>query len=79
MLLEEGHDQVFARHLRLAQATRDTVATWDLEVYCRDEEAHSPTLTAVLMPKGHDANQLRHLVLQRFDLSLALCGVSYCL
>ena len=70
MLLEEGHDQVFARHLRLAQATRDTVATWDLEVYCRDEEAHSPTLTAVLMPKGHDANQLRHLVLQRFDLSL---------
>lgn len=70
MLLAEGLDQVCARHLRLAQATRSTVAAWDLEVYCRDEAAHSPTLTAVLMPEGHDADQLRSLILERFDLSL---------
>lgn len=70
MLLAEGLDQVFARHLRLARATRAAVAGWGFEVYCRDEKAHSPTLTAVLMPQDHDADQLRQLILERFDLSL---------
>ena len=70
MLLEEGLDQVFARHLRFAHATRSAVTTWNIEVYCRDEEGHSPTLTAVLMPQGHDADQLRKMILERFDLSL---------
>ncbi|MEE3258019.1 MAG: aminotransferase class V-fold PLP-dependent enzyme [Candidatus Latescibacterota bacterium] len=70
MLLGEGLDQVFARHRRLARATRAAVAGWDLAVYCRDEKAHSPTLTAVLMPANHDADQLRRLILEHFDLSL---------
>ena len=70
MLLQEGLEQTFARHLRLARATRAAIIAWDLEIYCRDEEAHSPTLTAVLLPQGHDADELRRLVLDRFDLSL---------
>ena len=70
MLQEEGLDQVYARHWRLASAARAVVDAWGLEVYCRDEAAHSPSLTAVLVPEGHDADQLRQLILERFDLSL---------
>jgi alanine-glyoxylate transaminase/serine-glyoxylate transaminase/serine-pyruvate transaminase len=70
MLLEEGLDQVFARHLRLAAATRAAVQGWGLEIFCQEPERHSPTLTAVLMPAGHDADALRSLILARFNLSL---------
>ena len=70
MLFEEGLDQVFARHQQLATATRAAVAGWGLEVYCTDPSAHSPTLTAVLVPDGHDADAFRRLVLERFDMSL---------
>jgi len=70
MLFEEGLNQVFARHRRLAAATRRAADTWGLEVLCRDEAAHSPTLTALVTPQGHDADLLRQLILERFDLSL---------
>lgn len=70
MLFEEGMNQVFARHQRLAAATRRAADTWGLEVFCRDETAHSPTLTALVTPQGHDADFLRQLILERFDLSL---------
>ena len=70
MLLDEGLDQVFARHLRLARATRTAVEAWGLEVFCLDAKHYSPTLTAVLVPDAHDADDLRRLALERFDLSL---------
>ena len=70
MLLEEGLDNVFARHLRHAAATRAAVEGWGLEILCLDPEEHSPVLTAVLMPDGHDADQLRQVILERFDMSL---------
>ncbi len=70
MLLEEGLDNVFTRHLQLAAATRAAVQGWGLEIYCQDPERYSPTLTAVLMPEGHDADKLRKLILERFNLSL---------
>ncbi len=70
MLEEEGLEQVFARHDRLAQATRRAVAAWGLEPLCADPKAHSSALTAVLMPAGHDADALRRTVLDRFDMSL---------
>ncbi|OLF12150.1 serine--glyoxylate aminotransferase [Actinophytocola xinjiangensis] len=70
MLAEEGLDQVFARHRRHAEATRSAVRGWGLEVLCLDEHAHSATLTAVLVPEGHDADKVRALVLDRFNLSL---------
>lgn len=70
MLLEEGLSQVFARHQRLAAATRAAVDGWGLEVYCQHSDRHSPTLTAVLMPDGHDADALRSLILERFNMSL---------
>ena len=70
MLNEEGLDNVFARHDRLAEATRRAVQAWGLEVLCQNPGEHSSALTAVLMPDGQDADAFRKLVLERFDMSL---------
>lgn len=70
MLLGEGMGEVFRRHHRLAGATREAVKAWNLELCCLDPERYSDTLTAVWMPDGHDADELRSLILSRFDMSL---------
>src|SRR3954449_4192634 len=70
MLLEEGLDKVFARHQRLAAATRAAVNHWGLEVLCQEPREYSPVLTAVLMPPGHDADQFRQVVLDNYNMSL---------
>ncbi|MEV5675645.1 aminotransferase class V-fold PLP-dependent enzyme [Streptomyces sp. NPDC052179] len=70
MLADEGLDTVFARHARHAAATRAAVRGWGLEVLCADEREHSGSLTAVLLPSGHDADEVRGIILDRFDMSL---------
>lgn len=70
MLEDEGMDNVFARHQRFAQATRAAVTAWGLEILCTNEAEHSPVLTAVVMPEGHDADALRALILEKFNMSL---------
>lgn len=70
MLLEEGLENVFARHQRLATATRAAVQGWGLEIFCQIPQRHSASLTAVMMPPGHDADLLRKLILERFNMSL---------
>src|ERR1700730_17110697 len=70
MLFEEGLDAVFARHQRLAAATRAAVAHWGLEVLCLEPAEYSPVLTAVLMPPGHDADKFRKTVLEAYNMSL---------
>jgi alanine-glyoxylate transaminase/serine-glyoxylate transaminase/serine-pyruvate transaminase len=70
MIHEEGLDNVFARHERLAEATRRAVRGWGLEINCRDPKYHSPAVTTVLMPDGHNADAFRKLVLDTFDMSL---------
>jgi alanine-glyoxylate transaminase/serine-glyoxylate transaminase/serine-pyruvate transaminase len=70
MLAEEGLPAVFARHERHGAATRAAVRAWGLEVLCLDEREHSGSLTAVLLPAGHDADEVRRVVLERFDMSL---------
>ena len=70
MLDEEGLDNVFARHSRHAEATRRAVKAWGLEILCRNPEEYSDSLTAVLLPDGHNADDLRELVLDEFDMSL---------
>lgn len=70
MLQEEGLPQVFARHARLAEATRRAVRAWGLQLVCRVPAEVSNSVTAVEMPAGHDADVLRKLVLERFDMSL---------
>ena len=72
MLEEEGFDNVFARHDRHAEATRRAVAGWGFEVLAADPAEYSSALTAVMMPAGHDADRLREVILQRFDMSLGM-------
>jgi alanine-glyoxylate transaminase/serine-glyoxylate transaminase/serine-pyruvate transaminase len=70
MLLEEGLPQVFARHQRHAEATRRATRAWGLEILAADPREYSAALTAVVVPNGHDADELRRVVLERFDMSL---------
>ena len=70
MLREEGLQAVFARHARHAEATRRAVRAWGLEILCVNAEEYSNTLTAVMMPAGHDADALRKTILEAYDMSL---------
>ena len=70
MLFDEGLADVFARHVRHAAAARRAVAAWGLELVGVDPAEYSSSLTAVMMPDGHDADALRRIVLDRFDMSL---------
>ena len=70
MLAEEGLPGVFTRHRRLAEAARAAVRAWTLEIQCEREDEHSPVVTTVMMPGGHDADRFRAVVLDRFNMSL---------
>jgi len=70
LLEEEGLDNVFARHQRHAEATRRAVRAWGLEVLAKNPAECSGALTAVLMPAGHDADKVRKIILENFDMSL---------
>jgi alanine-glyoxylate transaminase/serine-glyoxylate transaminase/serine-pyruvate transaminase len=70
MLQEEGLYGVFGRHAKHAEATRRAVRAWDLEILCANAAEYSNTLTAVMMPGGHDADALRRTILESFDMSL---------
>jgi alanine-glyoxylate transaminase/serine-glyoxylate transaminase/serine-pyruvate transaminase len=70
MMREEGLTNVFRRHTRHAEATRAAVRAWGLEILCEEPLEYSNTLTAVLMPDGHDADRLRQIILDTFDMSL---------
>jgi alanine-glyoxylate transaminase/serine-glyoxylate transaminase/serine-pyruvate transaminase len=70
MLEEEGLDNVFARHERLAEATRRAVRAWGLELVCADPREYSSSVTAVFMPQGHSADAFRKVVLDNFNMAL---------
>src|SRR5210317_208166 len=72
MLLEEGLENVFARHKRHAEATRLAVKAWGLEILCKNPDEYSNSLTAVLMPEGHDSDALRKVILDNFNMSLGM-------
>jgi alanine-glyoxylate transaminase / serine-glyoxylate transaminase / serine-pyruvate transaminase len=70
MILGEGLDNVFARHQRLAAACRAAVTAWGLEIQCADPSVYSPVLTGVMTPEGVDADTVRKLIYDHFDMSL---------
>lgn len=72
MLLDEGMATVFARHRRLARATQLAVEAWGLENLCVNSEEYSNSTTAVMMPDGHDADALRAVILEKFNMSLGM-------
>jgi alanine-glyoxylate transaminase/serine-glyoxylate transaminase/serine-pyruvate transaminase len=74
-LFEEGLNNVFHRHQRHAEATRQAVRAWGLEILCQNPAEYSPALTAVVMPKDatgqpHNADKLRKIILSNFNMSL---------
>jgi alanine-glyoxylate transaminase/serine-glyoxylate transaminase/serine-pyruvate transaminase len=70
MLHEEGLENVFARHDRHAEATRRAARAWGLEILCQEPRHYSSSLTALMMPPGHDADAFRKAALEHFDISL---------
>ena len=70
MLHEEGLDRVFARHDRHAEGVRRAVKAWGLEIWCKEPKDYSSSLTAILMPTGHNADAFRRTALEHFDVSL---------
>ena len=70
MLHEEGLDAVFARHIRHGEACRRAVKAWGLDLQCRDPEYYSPTVTAIRAPEGHNADHIRAVILDNFNMSL---------
>jgi alanine-glyoxylate transaminase/serine-glyoxylate transaminase/serine-pyruvate transaminase len=70
MLEEEGLQNVFHRHARYGEATRAAVKAWGLEVVCEEPLEHSNSLTAVILPDGQNADRLRQVILEKFDMSL---------
>jgi alanine-glyoxylate transaminase/serine-glyoxylate transaminase/serine-pyruvate transaminase len=70
MLLEQGLDTVFARHRRWGEGVRAAVRAWGLPIQCADADVYSPVLTGVITPQGVDADAVRKLIHERFDLSL---------
>ena len=70
MLAAEGLDNVFARHQRWAAGVRAGVEAWGLPIQCADPAVYSPVLTGVILPDGVDADAVRRLIHERFDMSL---------
>ncbi len=70
MLFAEGLPNVFARHDRQAEATRRAARAWGLEILCVNPAEYSSSLTALIVPDGHNADAFRKIVLERFDMSL---------
>ncbi len=77
MLHEEGLDNVFARHDRLAEATRRAVRAWGLEIMCKEAKYYSPTITAILLPEGHNADKFRAQALDTFNIAYGASFGSY--
>jgi alanine-glyoxylate transaminase/serine-glyoxylate transaminase/serine-pyruvate transaminase len=70
MMEEEGLDNIIARHERMAEATRRAVRAWGLDVLCQDAKAYANALTAIVVPEGVDADQVRATILDLYDVSL---------
>ena len=72
ILLAQGLEHVFARHQRHAEATRRAARAWGLELLCANPAEYSSSITAIMMPEGHDAERVLRVVLERFDMSLGI-------
>jgi alanine-glyoxylate transaminase/serine-glyoxylate transaminase/serine-pyruvate transaminase len=70
MIHEEGLENIFRRHQRYGDATRAAVRAWGLEILCEEPGEYSNSLTAVVLPDGHNADRLRQIILEKFDMSL---------
>ncbi|MSO91207.1 MAG: aminotransferase class V-fold PLP-dependent enzyme [Acetobacteraceae bacterium] len=70
MMLEEGLENVYARHDRFGEASRRAAAAWGLDNNCLDAREFSSSVTTLRTPEGHSANNLRAVILEKFNMSL---------
>ena len=70
MLLEEGLDNVFTRHHRLAEGTRRAVKAWGLELCARKPKWNSDTVTAIMVPAGFNGAEVIDIAYRRYNLAL---------
>jgi alanine-glyoxylate transaminase/serine-glyoxylate transaminase/serine-pyruvate transaminase len=70
MLLEEGLENVFKRHRRHADATRIAVEAWGLEILAKNPIERSDSITAIMVPDGHDSDNLRKIIYDNYNMSL---------
>jgi alanine-glyoxylate transaminase/serine-glyoxylate transaminase/serine-pyruvate transaminase len=70
MMEEEGLEHIVARHDRMAEGTRRAVQAWGLEILCQDPKAYANALTAIMVPEGVNADQVRAIILEHYDVSL---------
>ena len=70
MLLEEGLENVFKRHKRHADATRIAVEAWGLEILAKNPIERSNSITAIMVPDGHDSDNLRKIIYDNYNMSL---------
>jgi alanine-glyoxylate transaminase / serine-glyoxylate transaminase / serine-pyruvate transaminase len=72
MLLEEGLDNVFARHHRMAEAVRRAVSAWGLKLVAKAPRWHSDTVSAIYVPEGFDGNEVVRHAYRRYNLALSV-------
>jgi alanine-glyoxylate transaminase/serine-glyoxylate transaminase/serine-pyruvate transaminase len=70
MLLEEGLDNVFARHHRLAEGTRAAVKAWGLQLCAKHPRWHSDTVSAIMVPPGINGAEVIDIAYRRYNLAL---------
>ncbi|MEO0671609.1 MAG: aminotransferase class V-fold PLP-dependent enzyme [Pseudomonadota bacterium] len=70
MLEREGLDNVFARHRRLADGVRSAVSAWGLSLCAQSPYWYSDTVSAIVVPEGHDANDVIKIAYEKYQLSL---------
>ncbi len=70
LLMEEGLDNVFARHHRLAEGVRAAVKAWGLELCARAPKWHSDTVSAIMVPSGFNGADVIDVAFRRYDLAL---------
>ncbi len=72
LLLEEGLENVFRRHHRLAETVRQAVWGWGLTLCAKDPQWHSDTVSAIMVPEGFDGTAVARLAYERYGLSLGV-------
>ncbi|MDJ0614517.1 MAG: aminotransferase class V-fold PLP-dependent enzyme [Rhizobiaceae bacterium] len=69
-IFDEGLENVFARHHRLASAVRAGVHAWGLQLCARDPEIYSDTVSAILVPEGFDSGEVLKTAYYKYNMSL---------
>jgi len=72
MLMEEGLENVFIRHNRIANAVRAAVSAWGMTPIAKEEKWYSDTVTAVKVPEGFDGNEVVRHAYNYYNLALSI-------